>query len=77
MYLPPLHIMVACMCLATVPATAQDRSQLETFDTAYVKDYSHLLSLRIYSSTKYTALTIASTSSTDLLTSARPVRPRG
>ena len=67
MYLPPLHIMVACMCLATVPGTAQERSRLETFDTAYVKDYSHLLSLRIYSSTKYNALTIASRPSADLV----------
>ncbi|MBK8340887.1 MAG: DUF4421 domain-containing protein [Flavobacteriales bacterium] len=60
-------IAVSCVCLMVPLAPAQDRANPQAFDTAYVADYSHLLSLRIYSSTKYNALTIASRSATDLV----------
>ena len=46
---------------------AQDYQTLQTFDTAYVRDYSHQLTMRLYSSTKYNALFIASGSFTDLV----------
>ena len=39
---------------------AQDYHTRQTFDTAYVRDYSHQLTMRLYSNTKYNALFIGS-----------------
>ncbi|HMC96223.1 MAG TPA: DUF4421 domain-containing protein [Flavobacteriales bacterium] len=52
--------------IGSLAVAQKDYRTLQTFDTAYVRDYSHQLTMRLYSSTKYNAFFIASNSFNDL-----------
>ena len=49
-----LHVLACAVCVPFgQTATAQKRTLAGVFDSAYVKDYSHILTGRVYLSTKY------------------------
>lgn len=50
---PSLLAACAALLLAAPMARAQKQRKPDTFDTAYVKDYSHIVTGRLYTSTKY------------------------
>jgi hypothetical protein len=60
----PLHIrtvpfrilLLAATCVVGLVCMAQGNAPADGFDTAYVRDFSHLLTVRAYSSTKYNKL---------------------
>ncbi|MEO5584093.1 MAG: DUF4421 domain-containing protein [Flavobacteriales bacterium] len=44
---------LSALLLAAPIARAQKSTKADTFDSAYVKDYSHIITARVYGSTKY------------------------
>ena len=46
-------ILPAALLLGCATANAQSKKKADVFDTAYVKDYSHIVTGRFYGSTKY------------------------
>jgi hypothetical protein len=58
--------LLAVACKA-VPVQAQEAASGAGFDTAYVKDYSHILTVRAYSSTKYNKLKLGGLGGTKAL----------
>lgn len=56
----------ACLLLGRT-AHAQTQVRGDTFDTAYVKDYSHILTGRLYSSTKYNKMQLGGLKGTKAL----------
>ncbi len=62
-----ISIASTCALLLSSSLSAQVAAGRASFDTAYVRDYSRKLTMRLYSNTKYNGLTIASGSATDLV----------
>ncbi len=52
----PCLAALTALLLACQTAHAQSKRKADTFDTAYVKDYSHIITGRVYGSTKYNKL---------------------
>lgn len=55
------------MVLFTGSSTAQVKGRPGSFDSSYVRDYSHQLTVRLYSNTKYNALTLVTDAATNLV----------